>query len=158
MINIRQATIDDAVAMAYIMRSLSHFYLDEGVTEIPQWLLDGSSVSQFEQRLVSEEFTSFVYIHPGQKPHTGEIAGFISLKHFTNRLHLQSLFVAEAEQGRGVARALWRHVQAQFPAKHYTVRSSLYAVPVYRAFGFVEEGEVQENRGACYQAMALHPL
>lgn len=155
MINIREATLDDAVTMAYIMRSLSHFYLDEGVNELPQWLLDSSSVSEFEYRLASDDFKSFVYIMPGQELVTGDVAGFITIKLLPKRIHLQSLFVTESNQKRGVARALWQFILHHYPARQYTVRSSLYAVPVYRQFGFVDDGIVAVDEGLRYQTLVL---
>jgi len=156
MINIRSANTDDAVAMAYIMRSLSHFYLDEGVSEIPQWLIEGSSVSEFEQRLANDEFKSYVFITPGQALQSGEIEGFISIRLLPERIHLQSLFVSESKQRRHVASQLWEYVLQEHPAKHYTVRSSIYAVPVYRRFGFVEQGDIQTNEGIRYQSLSLY--
>lgn len=153
MINIRPAKLDDAVSMAYIMRSLSHFYLDHNTPDIPDWLLESSSVSEFERRLVNQDFKSFVYTLPGRKADVSDIIGFISIKLFPERVHVQSLFVMESEQRRGVARELWRTVLSECSAEYYTVRSSVYAVPVYRAFGFIEQGGLQDSKGVRFQNM-----
>lgn len=69
--------------------------------------------------------------------------------------HLYHLFVSEVHQGNGIANALWQHIVKQNRVEKYTLRSSLYAVPVYKKWGFVETDTVREKDGIKFQAMAL---
>lgn len=87
------------------------------------------------------------------------IVGVVALR---NNAHLFHLFVAQAFQGRGLARQLWQLVasdarRAGNPGE-FTVNSSLDAVPVYEKFGFAREGEVQRVHGVAFQPMRLRSV
>ena len=62
-------------------------------------------------------------------------------------------------QGQGLARRLWQAATVQADAAgasgHFTVNSSLRAVPVYRAFGFEPAGEVTSMHGISFLPMRL---
>ena len=73
------------------------------------------------------------------------------MKHGT---HLFHLFVSESHQCKGIARKLWSHAIQSGGASEITVRSSLFAVPVYKAFGFKETGDVGVIDGLKYQPMS----
>jgi len=72
-----------------------------------------------------------------------------------NKNHLYHLYVSNEYQGQGVARKLWEQAMSHCRNNIYTLRSSLYAVPVYKKFGFVEVGEAQEKNGIDFQEMEL---
>lgn len=65
--------------------------------------------------------------------------------------HLYHLFVAEAAQGRGLARRLWNVArQASRAAGHegdFTVFSSRHAVGLYEKLGFERDGPDDERHG-----------
>jgi GNAT superfamily N-acetyltransferase len=65
--------------------------------------------------------------------------------------HLTLLFVDKAYHRRGVARLLWEATLADesFVGGHdaVTVSSSLYAVEVYKRFGFVPAGREKNHNG-----------
>ena len=86
----------------------------------------------------------------------GAMVGFISLR---DANHIFHLFVARQHQRKGVARRLWREARAQtakaLGPRHFTVNSSLLAVPVYRAFGFEPAGEVASVHGISFLPMRL---
>ncbi len=67
--------------------------------------------------------------------------------------HLFHLFVAETHQGKGISRALWNYAISGAKPKEYTLRSSLYAIPVYQRFGFTEYGAVEQKEGIVFQPM-----
>ena len=69
--------------------------------------------------------------------------------------HLFHLFVSEKYQGKGLARELWGFASNVCVSNIYTLRSSLYAVPVYRKFGFIESGVAGEIDGIGFQPMEL---
>lgn len=143
---IRVAVKSDAEAIRGLVASLSHFYLQGGARTLPEWFAMTLTVDEFEKRLKANDFYSLVCEEGGR------IVGYISMK---NKFHLYHLFVSEKYQGKGIARALWSQVVMQFGIARYTVRSSLYAVPVYKAFGFMETGPVQTKDGIAFQPMEL---
>jgi len=68
----------------------------------------------------------------------GQMVGFVAMR---DQTHLFHLFVAAAHQRIGIARALWEQARQLSlragPIAEFTLNSSLNAVPVYLAFGFV---------------------
>jgi ribosomal protein S18 acetylase RimI-like enzyme len=84
------------------------------------------------------------------------IIGFVGVR---DHSHLYHLFVAEAEQNRGVARALWQVAEracrlAGNPGR-FTVNSSNNAVGVYESFGFVRAGQTQDSGGVLFNPMVF---
>ncbi|SHG98895.1 GNAT family N-acetyltransferase [Massilia sp. CF038] len=79
------------------------------------------------------------------------LLGFIGVR---ERRHVFHMFVDQAHQRQGVARALWQHARAAAgnPAQ-MTVNAAIGAVPVYRALGFVPTAPVQSRNG-----IAFHPM
>lgn len=142
--SIRKATVDDALDIKALIASLSHFYLDNKDAAIPEWFLRTLDASEFERRLSNDWFTHFVYVEES------EIVGYLAMR---GGCHLFHLFVAETHQRKGISKALWRHATSGAKPKEYTLRSSLYAVPVYQRFGFTEYGAVERKEGLVFQTM-----
>src|SRR5947207_12246296 len=73
-----------------------------------------------------------------------ELVGFIAIR---DGSHLFHLFVERAHQRQGIARRLWERALRELCAPSsdggFTANSSLSAVPVYEAFGFVPAGSIQ---------------
>ena len=69
--------------------------------------------------------------------------------------HLHHLFVDEAHQGKGIARYLWQEIMERCPSDEYSLRSSIFAIPVYKKFGFSESGDLSEKEGIQFQPMSL---
>jgi len=74
--------------------------------------------------------------------------------------HLCMLFVSPNKRRRGVARGLWTVAKAALDAHaphgaEVTVKSSLYAVPAYKGFGFTCAGEVIDEGGIISQPMVF---
>ena len=84
------------------------------------------------------------------------LAGFIAIR---DKTHLFHLFVEKNHQRQGLARKLWKLAlsgEYSIPsAGAFTVNSSLSAVPVYTAFGFVPVGEVKRVHGISFLPMQL---
>lgn len=78
------------------------------------------------------------------------VVGVVELK---EGRHLAMLFVDPACQGRGIGHALFEAVLPQVRGPMLTVRASLNAVPTYRRYGFVRDGDVGEFNGLVYQQM-----
>jgi GNAT superfamily N-acetyltransferase len=155
--SIRIAHAEDVKEIATLVRSLSHYYLPQKISSaqdsstkslsakrLPSWLLNTLAEEQFLQRINSDEYSNYVYCIDD------EIVGYIAMKESS---HLYHLFISEAYQGNGIAHKLWKHVGKNSSAEKYTVRSSLYAVPVYKKWGFVETDSIKEKDGIRFQAM-----
>jgi GNAT superfamily N-acetyltransferase len=83
-----------------------------------------------------------------------QLAGFIAIR---DGSHLFHLFVERAHQRQGIARFLWERALRELCAPGgegaFTVNSSLSAVPVYQAFGFVPAGSLQSLDGISFLPM-----
>lgn len=147
---IRPATLDDSAAIKKLVCSLTDFYLEDKTAAIPEWFSDTLTQAAFDRRLSAGDFLSFVYCQ------NKAIAGYIALQQPSppqGNCHLYHLFVDQAVQGQGIAKKLWQHCQQQTNAERYTLRSSIYAIPVYKKFGFVEQGPAQSKQGIGFQPM-----
>ena len=82
--------------------------------------------------------------------HENRIVGVIELK---EGRHLAMLFVDPTCQGQGIGHALFEAVLPLVREPVLTVRASLNAVPTYRRYGFVPDGDVGEFNGLVYQQM-----
>lgn len=65
------------------------------------------------------------------------------------------MFVSEKHQKKGIATLLWLESHTFCKASIYTVRSSLYAVPVYEKFGFVKKSAIETKGTIQFQPMKL---
>lgn len=83
-----------------------------------------------------------------------QLVGFIAIR---DGSHLFHLFVERAHQRQGLARRLWEQALEKLCAPNsdgvFTVNSSISAVPVYQAFGFVPVGSVQTMHGISFLPM-----
>lgn len=140
---IRPAVPDDSEAMRLLTQSLLT-YLVQG-EEMPEPLLAGFTSAAFTERLCAKSgYSSFV------AESACGVVGFICMR---GDDYLYHLFVAEGFHRQGVARLLWQQVIAHNKAEQIKLRSSLYAVPSYRQFGFVEDGPVETFNSCRFQAM-----
>ena len=144
--NIRVAVKDDAIKISNLVASLAHFYLNNKEIDLPQWFNKTLTKDEFIRRIASSEYSSFVY------ELDGEVIGYIAMK---GSSHLFHLFVAEKHQGKGLSRELWQFAISVCVSNVYTLRSSLYAVPIYKKFGFVESETAKDKDGIGFQPMEL---
>ena len=83
-----------------------------------------------------------------------QLAGFIAIR---DGSHLFHLFVERSRQRQGIARRLWERALKELcvPTSDggFTVNSSLSAVPVYQAFGFVPSESIQRVHGISFLPM-----
>ncbi|MEQ1580758.1 MAG: GNAT family N-acetyltransferase [Steroidobacteraceae bacterium] len=89
----------------------------------------------------------------------GDLVGVIGIS--TDR-RVHHLFVKESFRRRGIARALWERAETDFLSSmgeagevEVVVRSSLYAVPVYKQFGFEATGPAIDGAGVNFVPMRL---
>ncbi len=86
----------------------------------------------------------------------GEFAAFIALKDWR---HIVQFFVAPRFQKLGVGAALWARalaeIRRQGPPQDITVRTTVFAVPVFGRFGFEITGERTTQKGMTFVPMVL---
>ncbi|MBN0989797.1 GNAT family N-acetyltransferase [Amphritea pacifica] len=145
--SIRVVNEGDLPQIVSLVASLSHFYLDEPGKELPVWFRESITEAAFAGRVSSPEYLNLVY------EEGGVLMGYISVK---GGSHLYHLFVAQAFQGRGISRLLWLKAKEFSQSKRFSLRSSIYAVPVYKRFGFAESGPVGTKDGISFQPMELN--
>lgn len=147
--NIRTATVSDAsvlsrIAIDSVAPHKNTDFSDQGWERF----LSANSVESTLNRLASKQYKSFCCTQDG------ETVGFITIHKLEK---IDQLFVLPDAQRKGVARTLWEHArQESLAVKHplrFWVRSSTMAVPVYRRFGFVEDGCLQMENGIAYQLL-----
>jgi len=143
---IREATIDDVAEIRQLVLSLSHLYLEDKKTTLPSWFQQSLSLNEFKRRIASNEFKSYVY-----EAHK-KITGYILLK---DKSHIFHMFVEESSHRKGIATMLWEHAKSQTNQAKYTVRSSSFAVPVYKRLGFKETEARMIKDGLSFQPMEL---
>ena len=144
--SIRVAVKNDVVKISNLVASLSHFYLKDAKDPLPLWFDKTLTKDAFLERVAGAEYSNFVY------ETDDEIIGYISIK---GSSHLFHLFVDEKHQGKGISRKLWEFATNVCASEVYTLRSSLFAVPVYRKFGFIESDVAGEKDGIGFQPMEL---
>ena len=142
--SIRKALKEDAEKINNLVTSLSVYFLSTGQKELPRWFSNTLTKSKFENRLNDNEYLNFVY------EIKNDIVAFISIN--TNG-HLYHLFVSREYQRKGISKKLWNKILTECKLSKYTVRSSLYAVPIYKKFGFQESDKVGEKDGIEFQPM-----
>lgn len=145
--NIREPSAEDLAGIRTLVISLSGFYLADVQPDLPNWLAETLTEEQFVSRLNSKEYVHRVALL------AEEVVGYLCIK---GNNHLYHLFVSEQHQGRGIARALWENIVECCKFSTCTVRSSLYAIPIYKRFGFVTSGPAAEKDGVQYQTMELN--
>ena len=120
---------------------------------------NGTGAEQYFASVSEEAELQYLQI-PRYTYHVAErndsIVGFIAMRDTT---HLFHLFVATAYQRQGIARTLWcqalKHATQTHKATHFTVNSSLAAIPVYERFGFTPSGPEVQAHGIAFLPMTL---
>lgn len=147
---IRLITDNDIPAVAALLRTLSEEYI----------LNEGSAAAASSFVRENNEGGLRGFIRAGIVYHVaeqdGKIVGFIAVR---AHKHLFHMFVDKQHHRQGIARAMWAVArQAAIEAGNpgvFTVNSSNYALPVYKAMGFVQTEPTQCKNGLFYNPMQL---
>ncbi len=138
----------DAEAIAGLIASFRSELTDDPSGAGAQEYLASVSLQAEREYLASERY-QYLLAYSGF-----HLAGFIAIR---DGCHLFHLFVERSHQRQGVARRLWeRALRELFVSGSdgaFTVNSSLSAVPVYQAFGFVSAGSTQSRHGISFLPM-----
>ena len=148
--HIRPLHDTDIAAVAALMRALSEeFIVNEGSAAAAS-----SFVRENDEAGLRGFIRAGIVYHVAERD--GAILGFIGVR---NRSHLFHMFVDKQYHRQGIARALWAVArQTARDAGHrgpFTVNSSNYALPVYKAMGFVQTEPMQCKNGLFYNPMQL---
>ncbi|MES2017204.1 MAG: GNAT family N-acetyltransferase [Pseudomonadota bacterium] len=147
---IRPITDNDIAAVANLMRALSEeFIVNEGTPQAA-----ANFVRENDETGLRKFVAAGTVYHVAEQD--GRLLGFIAVR---EHKHLFHMFVDQRHHRQGVARALWAVArQAALEAGNpgvFTVNSSNYALPVYRAMGFVQTDAMQFKNGLYYNPMLL---
>jgi GNAT superfamily N-acetyltransferase len=145
---IRAASSADAEAISSLIASFqSELTNDPSGVGAEEYLASVSA--QAEREYLASERYGYLVAYSGS-----HLIGLIAIR---DRSHLFHLFVARSHQRQGIARRLWERSLRELCAPDgdggYTVNSSLSAVPVYRAFGFIPTGSIQTMHGISFLPM-----
>jgi GNAT superfamily N-acetyltransferase len=145
---IRAGSPADAEAIAALIDSFHSELTDDPSGAGADEYLASVSVQAEREYLASERYRYLLAYSDSQ------LAGFIAIR---DGSHLFHLFVERSHQRQGIARRLWERALAELCVSGgdgvFTVNSSLRAVPVYQAFGFVPAGAIQSVHGISFLAM-----
>jgi GNAT superfamily N-acetyltransferase len=138
----------DAEQIAALIASFQSELTDDPSGAGAEHYLASVSVQAEREYLASERYR-YVLAYSDSR-----FAGFIAIR---DSSHLFHLFVERSHQRQGIARRLWEQVLRELNAPGseggFTVNSSLSAVPVYQAFGFVSAGAIQSMHGISFLPM-----
>src|SRR5438105_2158929 len=128
----------DAEAIAGLIASFQSELTDDPSGAGAEGYLASVSLQAEREYLASERYGYLLAYADSQ------LAGFIAIR---DGSHLFHLFVERSRQRQGIARRLWERALEELcsPGSDggFTVNSSLSAVPVYLAFGFVPAGLIE---------------
>lgn len=141
--HIRKVEKDDVENIQKLVLTLSNFYLKSKDDELPLWFSTALSTQAFLTRIESPDYKSYVY------ENEAGIVGYIAIK---DNSYLQHLFVSEACHRQGICKLLWQYA-LQYLDSTISVRSSVYAIPVYKKLGFIESGSLAEKDGILFLPM-----
>ena len=149
----RAGSPTDAEAIADLIASFQSELTDDPSGAGAEQYLASVSVQAEREYLASERYGYLLAYSDSQ------LAGFIAIR---DGSHLFHLFVERKHQRRGIARRLWERALEELcvPGNDggFTVNSSLSAVPVYQAFGFVPAGSIQSAHGISFLPMRRSAL
>jgi len=138
----------DADAIAGLIASFQSELTDDPSGAGAEEFLASVSVQAESEYLASERYRFLLAYSDSQ------FAGFIAIR---DGSHLFHLFVERSHQRQGIARRLWEQALDKLCApssdESLTVNSSLRAVSVYKAFGFVPAGSIQSRHGISFLPM-----
>lgn len=149
---LRPGTVTDAGPIAAMIASFqSELTIDPSGAGAERFL---ASVCESAERQYLES-TRYSFIIAEE---SDTIAGFVAIRDNT---HLFHLFVARPFHRKGLGRRLWEAAREEACRRgnpgEFTVNSSLNAIAVYKAFGFLPSGPAATKDGISFLPMRLSP-
>jgi GNAT superfamily N-acetyltransferase len=151
-IRYRLARTQDALAIGVLARRVTkRWILSEQPVSAAEGLLYGMSARVIRQK-----------IRDGQRFHLAWLDDdhLVGVAAMRDDSHLFQFFVSTRRHGHGIARQLWqrtlRDAVRRAGTRHFTLKASAMAVPVYLHFGFVRSGPLLvSDTGLVTQPMHL---
>ena len=149
--NYRRGVPADAEDIAALIASFQPELTDDPSGAGAEHYLDSVTAEAERNYLLSDRYTYTLAIDEGR------VVGFVALRDGSHVFHL---FVSKTRHGCGLARRLWNLActpqgSTSTPSM-YTVNSSLNAVPVYKAFGFIPAAGVTHVHGISFLPMQFN--
>ena len=145
---IRSGSPSDAEAIARLIASFQSELIDDPSGAGAEAYLASVSAQAEREYLTSQRYR-YLLAYAGP-----QLAGSIAIR---DGSHLFHLFVERAYQRQDLARVLWERALHELgPPENqgaFTVNSSLVAVPVYRALGFLPAGSIRSAHGISFLPM-----
>ena len=147
---IRLAEMRDAQAISDLVSTLTlTFIATDGGEAATRRLIESTNLEAIRH-----------YLKNGYRYHVGEIDGtLMGVVGTKSNKHLHHLFVAESAQGKGYASRLWLTAREACLAAgndgEFTVNASLYALKIYKHWGFVATQGRREHLGIIDIPMTL---
>lgn len=147
--SIRSATSIDAEVISRLVLDASLSLRDQDFSAQGWALLQSTNtVEAVRKRFKSSRYFALIF------EVDGIAVGYIAMVNFEKIDHL---FVLADYRSIGIAKKLWHKAQQACQengnTSYYWVRSSSYAIPVYKSFGFRSSGEPQISNGISFQLM-----
>ena len=146
--DIRAGLPSDAEAVASLIASFQSELTDDPSGAGAESYLASVSVDAEREYLASARYRYLLAFVES------ELAGCIAIR---DGFHLFHLFVGREHQRQGLGRRLWQQALQELCTPNsegvLTVNSSLSAVPVYRALGFVPVDSTQSAHGISFVPM-----
>ena len=142
---IRLASVSDASAIAELIYSTSLACCFTPEQPCPEWFKVSVTPTQIANHLESEKMV-WVVAEEDQS-----LVGVLSV---SDSINVKYFFVHPAHQKVGIGKKLWLFASNKgLLSGTVTVRSSLFAVPVYERLGFKISEPPKEFKGLHYQTM-----
>lgn len=141
---IRQAKIEDKKQIAALIRPF-----------INDFAIDSEGRKKFSSQMI-QQFIEHSDIHYFVYEKSNQILGVMA---YREPAHIVHFFVNEHQQGQGIGRQLWAHVETMMRSmqiKLISVNSSCFAEKIYKKMGFEAVSDVIEAHGLRFIQMQKH--
>ena len=141
---IRQAKIEDKKQIAALIRPF-----------INDFAIDNEGRKKFSSQMI-QQFIEHSDIHYFVYEKSNQILGVMA---YREPAHIVHFFVNEHQQGQGIGRQLWVHVETMMRSmqiKLISVNSSCFAEKIYKKMGFEAVSDVTEVHGLRFIQMQKH--
>jgi len=146
---IRFATTSDAKVIAKLIIDASLSVKEQDFSARGWAYLESTITAKaVSEKIQSQSYIALIY------ESDAACVGYIAMQNFEKIDHM---FVLPEHRHKGMAKKLWRKAQRVCAengnASYYWVRSSSYALPVYKSFGFRASGDREEVNGISFEFM-----
>lgn len=147
-LEIHQALVADASAIATLIYTTSITCCFTTEQPCPEWYKESVQPAQIANLLMTGQMVWLVAFQEQA------LAGVLAI---SDKSHVKYFFVHPAYQKLGIGKKLWHFAQHSGALGNaLTVRSSLFAVPVYERLGFKAIEPPKTFNGLHYQTMVAH--